>query len=88
MAGSYNHVTARDGALLDNAGFLDMIDTRGDAYEAVEEMYGMIWFLADALGAATETKPSVWVERARAGYKKGIERSPGTDGQLDAEEES
>lgn len=49
MAGSYNHVVhPRTGNLLDNEGmmFSGMIENLGDAYEAIEEMYGMIWFLA------------------------------------------
>ena len=45
MAGSYRHITEDDGSL---SGPEDhRLDNLGDAYEAIEEMYGMIWWLAD-----------------------------------------
>ena len=48
---------------------VELLDHLGDAYEALEEMYGMIHFLAGGdLGK---------VEIARLFYKEGIKMSPG-----------
>jgi len=44
-------------------------ETQGDAYETIEEMYGMIWYLAAG--------NAVLVEDARKNYLSGIELSPG-----------
>jgi hypothetical protein len=44
MAGSYLHVVGDDGALLSNERVNGMLENGGDVFEAVEEMYGMIWF--------------------------------------------
>lgn len=44
-------------------------ETQGDAYETIEEMYGMIWFLAEGDLAK--------VEQARVQWKAGIDLSPG-----------
>lgn len=65
MAGSYSHITNDDGTFRG----ADLLDHLGDAYEALEECYGMIWYLAD--GDADR------VEEARQNYKTGLERSPG-----------
>jgi len=46
MAGSWRHMTGRTGRLLNNENFCGMIENLGDAYEAAEECYGMIWYLA------------------------------------------
>ena len=46
MAGSWRHMTMDDGRFRDNESFCDMIENLGDAYEAAEECYGMIWYLA------------------------------------------
>jgi hypothetical protein len=51
MAGSYNHCVAKDGQLLVNEDLIQMVENLGDAYEALEEMYGMIWYLAAATSA-------------------------------------
>lgn len=48
MAGSYGHCVSDDGQLLENGDLVAMIENLGDAYEAINEMYGMIWLLADA----------------------------------------
>ena len=75
MAGSYRHVTNDDGQLLDNESFLETIDNLGDAYEAVEEMYGMIWYLANQHASPPMTK--LVVDTAAANYQQGLFRSPG-----------
>lgn len=65
MAGSYKHCVNDEGQFIGTA----YLDHLGDAYEALEEMYGMIWFLA---GAGAEN-----VEEARSNYKEGLRISPG-----------
>lgn len=65
MAGSYSHCVNDDGTLRRGRSFLDLIENLGDATEAIEEMYGMIWYLAN--GDPTQ------VEEARENYKMGIE---------------
>jgi len=78
MAGSFRHVTTKKGKLRSNESFAGMIDNLGDAYEAVEEMYGMIWWLAANYGAALgDGDTASFVENARENYRNGIEISPG-----------
>lgn len=69
MAGSYDHATTKSGKLRSNETIFDMLENGGDVYEALEEMYGMIWYLAE--GQAHN------VEEARKNYKHGIAVSPG-----------
>jgi hypothetical protein len=87
MAGSYNHCVADDGQLLVNEELQGMLGCHsGDVYEAIEEMYGMIWWLAEQktlgshLNVAQPWTPAEWVERARQRYTYGLDRSPGTKG--------
>jgi hypothetical protein len=69
MAGSYLHIVGRTGRLLSETNLPKMLENDGDVYEAIEEMYGMIWWLAD--GNAND------VEIARRHYLQGIQKSPG-----------
>jgi hypothetical protein len=69
MAGSYAHVVDKRGRLLNNRNLVQMIENLGDAYEAIEEMYGMIWYLAGG--------DEVKVEQARVHYRDGLIESPG-----------
>jgi hypothetical protein len=63
----------------------------GDVYEAIEEMYGMIWWLAEQKTLRNDVLPAEawtaaeWVERARQSYHRGLDASPGTDGELPEE---
>lgn len=84
MAGSYGHVTAGgDGKLLNNEQALQMLDCyHGDVYEALEEMYGMIWWLATRLEGEFNDSAAEFVDIARAKYLEGLKMSPGTDGRL------
>lgn len=82
MAGSYNHVINKEenGKLRSSETWL--IDNLGDAYEAVEEMYGMIWYLADLMTGWGTNKPediSGFVEQARQNYEEGLRLSPGVE---------
>jgi hypothetical protein len=69
MAGSYRHAVDDDGKLHTGEGMLIATETQGDAYETIEEMYGMIWYLANG--------DADLVEEARVNWQVGIERSPG-----------
>jgi hypothetical protein len=80
MAGSYSHVTTDKGKLRNPQGVCGMLETRsGDVYEAVEEMYGMIWYLATRLNEHDPfIDPKGWVEQAEKNYMSGIQNdSPG-----------
>jgi hypothetical protein len=66
MAGSYNHIVKKPSGKFQG---VELLDNLGDAWEALEECFGMIWYLAD--GDAEK------VEEARQNYKAGLERSSG-----------
>lgn len=85
MAGSYNSIINGDGNLRDNMALVDSLETGGDVYECVEELYGMIWFLAHmgaaphvaiddfhSLQYARENVKDI-VEIARSSYLRGLE---------------
>lgn len=75
MAGSFNHVVDKQGVLRKNS----LLDHMGDAAEAIEEMYGMIWYLADIIAneqSGSAADASLYVEDARQNYKKGLEVAP------------
>jgi hypothetical protein len=47
MAGSFSHMTKDDGTPFnDTFGVPRMLEDEGDCAEALEECYGMIWYLA------------------------------------------
>jgi hypothetical protein len=73
MAGSYNHIVTNHGNLRNNESFVQMIENLGDAYEAVEEMYGMIWWLAHMAPDSPTMLPADLVELARLNYREGLE---------------
>jgi hypothetical protein len=59
MAGSYKHITNKDGSLITNDEFVEMIENLGDAYEMAEECWFLIQILAngdkDKIHKATQT---------------------------------
>lgn len=69
MAGSYLHAVNSLGQLSNTVMMTVATETQGDAYETIEEMYGMIWYLAN--GDAEK------VEEARQRYLEGLRLSPG-----------
>ena len=102
MAGSYNHVVDDEGRLLDGEGINSMLECRsGDVVECVEEMYGMVWYLASrltgsALGEALASRATgsnqaanmaSVVEEARQNYQEGLRLSPGTGAHLPDEDD-
>lgn len=86
MAGSYKHVVDKHGRLLHNENFSDMIENLGDAYEAVVEMYGMIWYLADQLSRERGGFNADYVGEAVDHYREGLDHSPGFAPFTDPEE--
>lgn len=68
MAGSYLHCVDDDGRLLPPFELSDMLENGGDVWEAVEELYGMIWYLS----AGDPER----VEDARQHYEIGLSVSP------------
>ena len=80
MAGSYEHVTTSKGKLRSPETMFGMIENRGDTYEAIEEMYGMIWWLAKEVAYETHQTTADVVEEARQNYRAGLNASPGLQG--------
>lgn len=72
MAGSYNHIIDNKGNLVSNERFANMVENRGDAYETIEEMYGMIWWLAHMGPDSPPMSPEALVEQARQHYAQGL----------------
>ncbi len=81
MAGSYLHAVDDKGRLRSNRKFVNNIENLGDAYELAEEMYGMIWWLANKVasevGDGSLEARSLFVEAARTQYSEGIRMAPG-----------
>ena len=78
MAGSYNHVVTKKGKLLNPENMPGMIDSNGDVYETIEEMYGMIWDLATVVARTNGgITPEQVVEETRKNYTRGLSVSPG-----------
>lgn len=74
MAGSYKHCIDDNGKLLNPTDLNNMIENGGDVYEAVEELYGMLWYLAKGNAES--------VEQARINYRLGLHQSPGIGGRI------
>lgn len=80
MAGSWEHAVTRKGKLLSNENFCGMIGNPGDAYEMAEQMFGMIWWLAQgyaeqsAWGAEQTGRSQVLevIAAAREHYRDGL----------------
>lgn len=90
MAGSYQHCVDDEGRLFEPSILAQQLENGGDVYEAVEEMYGMIWYLAheaadslaEAVGSPEGTfSVSEMVEDARTRYVEGLAKSPGIRGE-------
>lgn len=91
MAGSYNHCVTNKGNLMSNDRMMisgAMIENLGDAYEAIEEMFGMIWYLACKLDGPVDNESlsheerlvkynevKLAVEEARENYAQGLSAS-------------
>lgn len=71
MAGSYGHIVQKDGNLHSNLVVAEMLENGGDVFECIEEMYGMIWFLAGNNPQWAGREKQV-VDNARRQYKEGL----------------
>lgn len=78
MAGSYQHIVDDRGRLLPPERLCSMLECMsGDVYEACEEMYGMIWLMADQIAVAGDLNASDVVETSCKNYEAGLQYSPG-----------
>jgi hypothetical protein len=77
MAGSYGHVVQKDGNLRSNLAVAEMLENGGDVFECVEEMYGMIWYLA---GQHAFGKERAAVDDARKYYREGLKKAKEING--------
>lgn len=84
MAGSYGHIVTKSGKLRDPQSLTGMLEcSSGDVYEACEELYGMIWFLANQLANTVGpegVEAGDYVKMARDGFEEGLKVSPGVKG--------
>lgn len=71
MAGSFLHAVSDQGQLRNRRRMTIATETQGDAYETIEEFFGMVWYLANG--------DPQRVEEARQHYKDGLLRSPGKE---------
>lgn len=77
MAGGYGHIVQKDGNLSSNSRVVGMLENGGDVFECVEEMYGMIWFLA---GTFAYKDPKGAVQDARKQYREGLKMAKEANG--------
>lgn len=79
MAGSWEHMVTGRGKLRNNENFADMIENLGDAYEAAEECFGMVWWLAaqltEARGPGRPSRDQVLavIRQAQEHYLDGLD---------------
>lgn len=76
MAGSYAHIVQKDGNLSSNERISNSLETGGDVFEAIEEMYGMIWYLA-GYHVGYEKR---MVDDARKNYREGLKLAKEVNG--------
>lgn len=99
MAGSYLHCVDKDGKLYAPKTLTGMLECSSrDVYEAVEELYGMVWYLANELhDLDDEVSSSEWhedashstaenVEIARQNYREGLKLAPGLNAHTEEED--
>lgn len=72
MAGSYNHAVTASGNLRSWETMGNATENAGDAFETIEEMYGMIWYLAQHIATSELDDVHEVVERARQHYQDGL----------------
>lgn len=77
MAGSWDHITNDDGTPY--AGRGDLLENLGDINEFVEEVYGMVWWLAAhrarmrfATTSVTHAQIMDVIASARENYRNGL----------------
>jgi hypothetical protein len=73
VAGSWQHMTTPKGKLRSNESFCGMIENLGDAYEAAEECFGMVQYLAEQIAVETNADRGQVIADAQEHYKDGLE---------------
>ena len=76
MAGSYNHIVQKNGNLSGSSRINNSLETGGDVFETIEEMYGMIWYLSGHF-VGQEKK---MIENARKYYREGLKKAKEING--------
>jgi hypothetical protein len=71
MAGSFRHCVTDNGNLRTPESLSGMLENGGDVFEAVEELYGMIWFLAKA-DHRSDDEAKQRIAGAEREYKQGL----------------
>jgi len=72
MAGSYGHVVDDEGRLRTNERVVWSLENGGDVCEAVEEMYGMIHWLANRISEVSGIPRSDLIAEAVERYEEGV----------------
>jgi hypothetical protein len=77
MTGSYTHLVDAKGGLERGPVILDLLDHPEDMYEAIQQLYGMIWYLAEQLSRNGFFPTAAdAVSEAKEFYKEGLQVSP------------
>lgn len=79
MAGGYGHIVDRDGNLMPDHDIIKMLETGGDVAEAVEQLYGMIWYLIYANVKWSGQEKAI-LEEARRNYRTGLKKAKEVNG--------
>jgi hypothetical protein len=83
MAGSWNRIVNDDGTPRHECfgvGHTRSLENDGDVIEVIEQLYGMIWDMAEdlaeeiAMGLPSRVEILGVIERAQENYKEGLER--------------
>lgn len=81
MITSYNEVVNNDGNL--DPDKIEALVRGGDVFAVVEQLYGMVWYLAEtAAPASPPAMVKAMVEAARRHYDKGLVYAKGTHDQF------
>jgi hypothetical protein len=68
MAGSWGHIVTRKGKFQGTR----LLDNLGDCYEALEECYGMVQWLAEQIAAETVSDRQTVIEDAQKNWQAGM----------------
>lgn len=79
MAGSIRHTLTKKGKLRDPKGMSEMLENGGDVYEAIEEYFGALWYLAVQLDLNQKGAlgPKHYFDEAVKAWMDGLKWSPG-----------
>lgn len=77
MAGGYGHIVQKDGNLAPKSRIVGSLEADDDVFETIQEMYGMIWHLAQTYAYGN---PKAAVHEARAQYRDGLKMAEEVNG--------